>query len=87
MMTKRFKLSEPNGAYLIDGDKPLFHLDDSDDKIVELLNSLNKENEQLKSANKELKCSLDIERARHEETAKEVENLKQALIRCAFDER
>ena len=48
MTEKRFKLSEPNGAYLIDGDKPLFHLDDSDDKIVELLNSLNDENEQLK---------------------------------------
>ena len=48
MTEKRFKLREPNGAYLIDGDKPLFHLDDSDDKIVELLNSLNDENEQLK---------------------------------------
>ena len=61
MTEKRFKLSEPNGAYLIDGDKPLFHLDDSDDKIVELLNSLNDENEQLKEENKQLKQALKME--------------------------
>lgn len=54
MTEKRFKLSEPNGAYLIDGDKPLFHMEGSDDEIVELLNNFNDENEQLKQQIKDL---------------------------------
>ena len=48
MTEKRFKLSKPNGAYLIDGDKPYAHWINDDDKIVDLLNSLADENEQLK---------------------------------------
>ena len=84
MTEKRFKLSEPNGAYLIDGDKPLFHLDDSDDKIVELLNSLNDENEQLKQK------EMDFLEKRYEEVSylkikiegleKDIKELKQENI-------
>ena len=84
MTEKRFKLSEPNGAYLIDGDKPLFHLDDSDDKIVELLNSLNDENEQLKQK------EMDFLEKRYEELSylkikiegleKDIKELKQENI-------
>lgn len=53
MTEKRYKLSEPNGAYLIDGDRPYAHWIDDDDKIIDLLNDLVDENEQLK---KELKA-------------------------------
>ena len=47
---KRFKLSEPHGAYLVDieDDEIVGHWDNDDDKIIDLLNSLNEENEQLK---------------------------------------
>ena len=45
---KQFKLSEPNGAYLIDNDEPKYHWINDDDKIIDLLNSLNEENEELK---------------------------------------
>ena len=38
MTEKRFKLSEPNGAYLIDGDRPYAHWINDDDKIIDLLN-------------------------------------------------
>ena len=48
---KRFKLSEPHGAYLVDieDDEIVGHWDNDDDKIIDLLNSLNEENEQLKA--------------------------------------
>ena len=49
MTGKRFKLSEPNGVYLIDGDKPYAHWITDDDKIIDLLNDLVDENEQLES--------------------------------------
>ena len=47
---KRFKLSEPHGAYLVDieDDEIVGHWDNDDDKIIDLLNSLNEENGQLK---------------------------------------
>lgn len=46
---KRFKLSEPHGAYLVDDENYIVgHWDNDDDKIIDLLNSLNKENGQLK---------------------------------------
>ncbi len=48
MTEKRYKLSEPNGAYLIDGDKPCAHWITDDDKIINLLNDLVDENEKLK---------------------------------------
>ena len=50
MTEKRFKLSEPHGAYLIDieNDEIVGHWDNDVDKIIDLLNSLNEENEQLK---------------------------------------
>ena len=48
MTGKRFKLSEPNGVYLIDGDKPYAHWITDDDRIIDLLNDLVDENEQLK---------------------------------------
>lgn len=38
MTEKRYKLSEPNGAYLIDGDRPYAHWINDDDKIIDLLN-------------------------------------------------
>ena len=41
MTEKRFKLSEPNGAYLIDGDRPYAHWINDDDKIIDLLNEQN----------------------------------------------
>ena len=46
---KRFKLSEPNGAYLIDNDEPKYHWINDDDKIVECLNALHEENKILKN--------------------------------------
>lgn len=49
MTEKRYKLSEPNGAYLIDNDRPYAHWINDDDKIIDLLNDLVGENEQLKS--------------------------------------
>lgn len=48
MTEKRYKLSEPNGAYLIDGDRVYAHWINDDDKIIDLLNDLVDENEQLK---------------------------------------
>lgn len=47
MTQKRFKLSEPNGAYLIDNNKVYAHWMNDDDKIVDLLNELSDKNEQL----------------------------------------
>ena len=44
---KRFKLSYPNGVFLIDGDKPLCHME-NDLMIVDLLNELADENMLLK---------------------------------------
>ena len=38
MTEKRYRLSEPNGAYLIDNDKPYAHWINDDDKIIDLLN-------------------------------------------------
>ena len=51
MTEKRYKLSEPNGAYLVDGDKPCAHWINDDDKIIDLLNDLVDENEQLRQRN------------------------------------
>ena len=77
MIEKRFKLSEPNGAYLIDEDEPLFHLDDSDDKIVDLLNSLSEENEQLKRDNKEYIRGLDLRKVECQSWASDVRELRE----------
>ena len=76
MTAKRFKLSEPNGAYLIDDDKPLFHME-NDDEVVELLNKLNDENEQLKK--KLYEFNTDCEKHSFE-LEKENEQLKQTII-------
>ena len=57
MTEKRYKLSEPNGAYLVDGDKPCAHWINDDDKIIDLLNDLVDENEQLES---ELKKVVEV---------------------------
>ena len=59
MTEKRFKLSKPNGAYLIDDDKPYAHWINDDDKIVDLLNSLADENEQLHSELAEKDIQID----------------------------
>ena len=59
MTEKRYKLSEPNGAYLIDDDKPYAHWINDDDKIVDLLNSLADENKQLKHQNELLSDELE----------------------------
>ena len=40
---KRFKLSYPNGAFLIDGNEPLCHMK-NDLMIIDLLNELHEEN-------------------------------------------
>lgn len=56
---KRFKLSEPHGAYLVDDENYIVgHWDNDDDKIIDLLNSLNEENEQLKHNNKMLSMKM-----------------------------
>jgi chromosome segregation ATPase len=49
MTGNRFKLTEPNGAYLIDNDRVYANWINDDDKIIDLLNTLNDENEKLKS--------------------------------------
>ena len=59
MTEKRFKLSEPNGAYLIDGDRPYAHWINDDDKIIDLLNDLVDENEELKQRNNRQTKQLD----------------------------
>ena len=51
MTEKRFKLTEPNGVYLIDNDRVYAHWINDDDKIIDLLNDLVDENEQLKKEN------------------------------------
>jgi len=53
MTEKQFKLSYPNGAFLIDGDKPLCNIK-NDLMIIDKLNELAEENEQLKKENYEL---------------------------------
>ena len=47
MTEKRFKLSYPNGAFLIDGNEPLCHMK-NDLMIIDLLNELHEENKELK---------------------------------------
>ena len=79
MTEKRFKLSEPNGAYLIDSDKPLFPMNDSDDEIVELLNKLSEENKELKSDKEEWRKSSKYWSKEHTKLEKENEQLKQLL--------
>ena len=59
MTEKRFKLSEPNGAYLIDDDKVYAHWINDDDKIIDLLNALHDKNEQLKERNNRQAKQLD----------------------------
>ena len=74
---KRFKLSEPHGAYLVDDENYIVgHWDNDDDKIIDLLNSLNEENEGLKKD-----CTVLI--YHNQEYRKENEQLKadkQSLI-------
>lgn len=62
MTEKRYKLSEPNGAYLIDNDRPYAHWINDDDKIIDLLNDLVGENEQLKARIKYLERKIQRER-------------------------
>ena len=59
MTKKRYKLSKPNGAYLIDGDRPYAHWINDDDKIIDLLNDLVDENEELKQRNNQQAKQLD----------------------------
>ena len=88
MTKKRFKLSEPNGAYLIDNDRPYAHWINDDDKIIDLLNALHEENVKLQARNKYLERKIQRERnsyqKQHEkwenEIQKENEQLKEALI-------
>ena len=54
MTEKRYKLSEPNGAYLIDGDRPYAHWVNDDDKIIDLLNEQNETIQELRNENYEL---------------------------------
>ena len=56
---KRYKLSKPNGAYLIDDDKVYAHWINDDDKIIDLLNEQHEENEQLKQRNNRQAKQLD----------------------------
>ena len=63
-------------------------------KVVDLLNDLSEENELLKirfneEREKSLKfCrNIDTLTIENEQLKKEVEDLKQALIRCAFDDK
>lgn len=42
-----FKLSKPHGAYLIQGDQPIYHWIDDDAEIVELINTLHNKNQSL----------------------------------------
>lgn len=46
---KRFKLSEPNGAYLIENEKPICHWIDDDEKIIDLLNEQHEQIQSIKS--------------------------------------
>jgi hypothetical protein len=59
MTEKRYKFSEPNGAYLIDDDKVYAHWINDDDKIIDLLNDLVDENEELKQRNNRQAKQLD----------------------------
>ena len=57
---KRFKLSEPHGAYLVDDENYIVgHWDNDDDKIIDLLNDLVDENEELKQRNNRQAKQLD----------------------------
>ena len=56
---KRYKLSKPNGAYLIDGDRPYAHWINDDDKIIDLLNDIVNKNEELKERNNRQAKQLD----------------------------
>lgn len=71
MTEKRFKLSYPNGTFLIDGDKPLYHMK-NDLMIVELLNELAEENQQLIND-----CSILVQS--NQDYRKENEQLKQFI--------
>ena len=52
MTEKRFKLSEPHGAYLVDMEDDenyiVGHWDNDDDKIIDLLNLQDQENKNLR---------------------------------------
>ena len=78
MTEKRYKLSEPNGAYLIDNDRPYAHWINDDDKIIDLLNNLVDENEQLKYELAEIKRQeqevIEYLRAYHKGDVKELKN-------------
>ena len=83
MTEKRFKLSEPNGAYLIDNDEPKYHWINDDDKIIDLLNSLTDKNEQLQKKNDNLVHMIARVQYRADSIKDENEQLKvdkQALI-------
>ena len=85
MTEKRYKLSEPNGAYLIDNDRPYAHWINDDDKIIDLLNALHEENVKLQARNKYLATKIQRERNSHmkehekweNETITENEKIKQ----------
>jgi len=73
LIGKKYSLSEPHRAYLLNNNKPLFHWINDDDKIIDLLNNydkeyksclndvlrLEKENEQLKQDIENLKITID----------------------------
>lgn len=56
-------------------------------ECVDLLNQLAEENEQLKDALNQRTEQCDKYYDENEQLKKEVEDLKQALIRCAFDDK
>ena len=85
MTEKRYKLSEPNGAYLIDDDKVYAHWINDDDKIIDLLNALHEENVKLQARIQYLERKIQRERNIHvkehekweNETITENEKIKQ----------
>lgn len=81
MTEKRFKLSYPNGAFLIDGDEPLCHMK-NDLMIIDLLNEQHERITDLTdrlgvASNREIQKDNLIERLQ-----KENEQLKSELKNC-----
>ena len=88
MTEKRYKLSEPNGAYLIDNDRVYAHWINDDDKIIDLLNEQHEQINTLRESRRKLISANNEYRMRETELAQELstlvdenEQLKQALNR------
>lgn len=76
---KRFKLSYPNGAFLIDGDEPLCHMK-NDLRIIDLLNELHEENKEIGNALDDMVTFKNKYRDKYKEVKKENEELKQSNL-------